>query len=154
MLFENILLRNRNSAKCLAVQNASRSNTAPTLQYTCDNTAPFNERWEIVGVRPGDPYVHIVNRHSGKCLTIRGATVVNSAPVVQYECDSAAPYNEEWMLVSISQSTNHYHIVNRLSSKCLTIQNNSLANNARALQYTCNYDPNLDNEEWEIWSRV
>jgi hypothetical protein len=41
-------------------------------------------------------YYHIVNRHSGKCLTIQNASTANTAQAVQYTCDHNAPYNEEW----------------------------------------------------------
>lgn len=93
---------NANSGKCLTVQNASVSNGAAAVQYTCDNVAPFNERWEFVdlGTHPADHWYHIRNAHSGLCLTIHGASTANGAFGVQYTCDDRNfPYNEEWQLL-------------------------------------------------------
>lgn len=42
---------------------------------------------------------HVVNRHSGRCLTVQNASTANNAYALQYGCDYAAPYNEEWALV-------------------------------------------------------
>jgi Ricin-type beta-trefoil lectin domain-like len=43
------------------------------------------------------PY-HIVNRNSGKCLTILNVSTADNANAVQYTCDYSYPYNEEWYL--------------------------------------------------------
>lgn len=74
-------LRNVRSGKCLTVQNASQANGALTLQFTCANdaTPPHNDDWYLEDLNPNDPYYHIVNRHSGKCLTIQNAGTANNA---------------------------------------------------------------------------
>src|SRR5262245_38126406 len=74
------------SGQCLTIQNVSTADNAPAVQYTCDNSYPYNEDWYLDGY-------HIVNRHSGKCLTIRDVSTADNAAAVQYTCDNSYPYN-------------------------------------------------------------
>ncbi len=85
---------------------------------------------------------HIQNRHSGKCLTVYNISTLDNAPVVQYQCDFNAPFNEDWYV-----SGNH--IYNAYSAKCLTILSASTANNALAVQYSCDSTAPY-NENWSI----
>jgi hypothetical protein len=87
------------------------------------------------------PY-HIVNRHSRKCLTVQNASLGNTAPVVQYTCESSAPYNEDWYYDAAN-----LQFINGHSFKCLTVQNASLGNTAPAVQYTCDNSAPY-NESW------
>jgi hypothetical protein len=50
--------------------------------------------WQYTG---GD-YL-IVNAHSGKCLTVYWASQSDNAPVVQYDCEYSAPFNERWYVI-------------------------------------------------------
>ncbi|GAA1617354.1 RICIN domain-containing protein [Actinoplanes couchii] len=92
-------LVNRHSGKCLAVQNAGTADNARILQFTCDNTAPHNDDWYLTSPFVNSSEVHIVNRHSGRCLTVQNASLNNNAPILQFGCESNAPYNESWLLL-------------------------------------------------------
>jgi hypothetical protein len=92
------------------------------------------------------PY-HIENVRSGLCLTIQGASTATNALALQYTCNTTAPYNEDWWLEDLSPGDNWYHFVNGHSGLCLTVQGASTANNARTLQYPCDYSAPY-NEEW------
>jgi Ricin-type beta-trefoil lectin domain len=144
-------LVNRHSGKCLTIQNASTENDALAIQFTCDSSAPFNERWFLDDLSPSDPYYHLVNNHSNRCLTIQNASTATDARALQFTCDFAPPFNEEWQLVDLRASDPYFHIVNRHSGKCLTIQNASFSNDARALQFPCDFSAPF-NEEWQLIS--
>ncbi|RZU74916.1 ricin-type beta-trefoil lectin protein [Micromonospora kangleipakensis] len=92
------------------------------------------------------PY-HIINQHSNKCLTIYTASTANNANAVQYTCDFSYPFNEEWYLEDVYGDQTAWHLRNAHSGKCLTIYTASTANNATAVQYTCDYSSPY-NEEW------
>ncbi len=133
---------NAHSGKCLTISGAGTANTVNAVQYTCDYSSPYNEEWYFDGN-------HIWNGHSGKCLTVAGASTANNANAVQYTCDSGAPYNENWNLEDVYGSAIYWHIWNSHSGKCLTVAGVSTANNANAVQFTCDYTSPF-NEEWRI----
>ncbi len=142
-------LVNIHSEKCLTVSGASTANNAGAVQYTCDFLSPHNEDWYLEDVYGSGDYWHIINAHSGKCLTVSGASLANNAGAVQYTCDLSFPYNEEWVLENVSGPRASWHVSNAHSGKCLTVFGASLANNAGAVQYTCDYSLPY-NEEWAI----
>lgn len=142
-------LVNRHSGRCLTIRNISTANNAEAVQWDCEYTAPFNEDWFLDDLSPADPYFHIVNSHSGKCLTIRNVSTANDAPAVQWDCDWGAPFNEEWYFEDLSSADPYYHIRNRHTDKCLTILNIGTANNTEAVQYDCDYGAPF-NEEWQL----
>ncbi|GIH08266.1 hypothetical protein Rhe02_63330 [Rhizocola hellebori] len=140
---------NRHSDKCLTVSGASVANNAGAVQYTCDYSAPHNEDWYFEDVYGTGNWWHVINAHSGKCLTISGASGANNAGAVQYTCEYNSPYNEEWYVYDVYGTGIYWHPINRNSGKCLTVSGASVANNASAVQYTCDYSLPF-NEEWAI----
>jgi hypothetical protein len=139
----------RHSGMCLTIQGASTAQDAAALQFPCNYTSPFNEDWFLDDLSTADPYFHIVNSHSGMCLTIQGASTAQDALAIQFPCDFSPPYNEEWYFEDLSTADPFYHIVNRHSGMCLTIQGASTAQDALAIQFPCNYTPPF-NEEWQL----
>lgn len=76
---------------------------------------------------------HVKNRHSGKCLTVHGASKANNATVDQYTCVGGA--NQRWRFEWTGGLT--YALRNENSGKCLTVHGASKAKGARVDQYTC-----------------
>jgi hypothetical protein len=76
---------------------------------------------------------YVKNRHSGKCLTVHGASKANNASVDQYKCVGAA--NQRWTFEWAGGMT--YALRNVHSGKCLTVHGASEAKGARLDQYTC-----------------
>jgi hypothetical protein len=102
------------SRKCLTVQNASSSNNAAVLQYTCNGGT--NERWRYEEFQFGTDssgnriaegtviggvlylatsYFKIVNVNSGLCLTVKDTGTDNGDTLLQYDCASAG--SNEWL---------------------------------------------------------
>ncbi|PBC92418.1 ricin-type beta-trefoil lectin protein [Streptomyces sp. Ag82_O1-15] len=76
---------------------------------------------------------YIKNRHSGKCLTVHGASKANNARVDQYTCVGAA--NQRWTFEWTGGWS--YALRNAHSGKCLTVHGASKAKGAAIDQYTC-----------------
>jgi hypothetical protein len=94
---------NQQSGKCLTVLNASTSNNAPIIQYAC-NTGD-NEEWTLRNAwqdqnSPYFWYYDVVNRHSGRCITVKNASTNNGASLLQYTCNGG--YNSQWAFPTFS----------------------------------------------------
>lgn len=85
---------------------------------------------------------YVVARHSGKCLTVRGASHADNAVVNQYRCVGAK--NQRWRLEMIGgdPSLGSAVLRNINSGKCLTVHGASTAKGAKLDQYTCVGSPN------------
>jgi ricin-type beta-trefoil lectin protein len=90
--YDNI--RVRSSGKCLTVRNARITDNEPVIQYDC-NTGD-NEEWEprFVGKdhETGWDYYNLVNRQSEMCLTVKNASTVNGAKLLQFTCGNDDPH--------------------------------------------------------------
>lgn len=75
-------LKVAHSNKCLTVPNSSQVDGAGIVQSTC--TGAFNQQWiqQSSGVS-GWPF--LVARHSGKGLCVASESLLNEAPLCQYE---------------------------------------------------------------------
>jgi hypothetical protein len=63
---------------------------------TCEGAYPYTENWLPIDLSPNDDWVHLVNEHTGKCLTVYNASTVVNAGIVQSTCDFSYPFSEEW----------------------------------------------------------
>ncbi|MEV4638015.1 ThuA domain-containing protein [Actinoplanes sp. NPDC049548] len=82
-----VRINNRgNSAQALDVTNVSVADNAPVQTWAYSGGA--NQQWQQVA--EGDGYHHFVNRNSGKCLTVPGASTADSVQLVQYTCNGSA----------------------------------------------------------------
>ncbi|HET6482945.1 MAG TPA: ThuA domain-containing protein [Actinoplanes sp.] len=75
-----------NSAQALDVTNVSTADNAPiqTWAYGGGN----NQQWQPVS--EGSGYYHFLNRNSGKCLDVPGASQSDGVQLVQYSCNGSA----------------------------------------------------------------
>ncbi|MDJ1137506.1 RICIN domain-containing protein [Streptomyces iconiensis] len=92
-----------------------------------------------------DNIYYIVNKHSGKCLTVKGASKAENAPVNQYRCVSAK--NQMWVVHRHAGITRRYENYN--SHKALSY-NGRAAKGAGLVQRS--YVNDLDHQLW--WSLV
>jgi trehalose utilization protein/ricin-type beta-trefoil lectin protein len=82
-----VRINNRgNAAQSLDVTNVSVADSAPIQTWTYGGGA--NQQWQPVG--EGGGYYHFVNRNSGKCLDVPGASLADSVQLVQYACNGTA----------------------------------------------------------------
>ncbi len=79
---------------------------------------------------------YVVNNHSGKCLTVQGASKANNATVNQYRCVGAR--NQQWAVERGGGDPSLGTLVlrNVNSGKCLTVHGGA-AKGARLDQYDC-----------------
>lgn len=80
-------LRAVNSEKCMAVSSASTQNGAAVVQWgDCQGAGSYgtNQEWRLVQKDSG--YFSVEARHSGKCLSVSGASTQNGATLVQWDC--------------------------------------------------------------------
>lgn len=89
-------IKNVKSGKCLTVQNASLENNAAIIQYACTGTN--NAQWRPSPAYDGSKwdYYFLENRRSGKCISVRNASVENGALLVQHECVFNGSDNNVW----------------------------------------------------------
>ena len=66
--------------------NVSTADSAPIQTWTYGGGA--NQQWQPVS--EGGGYYHFVNRNSGKCLDVPGASLADSVQLVQYACNNTA----------------------------------------------------------------
>jgi ricin-type beta-trefoil lectin protein len=82
-------------------------------------------------------------KHSGKCITVHGASQAQGATVDQYSCVGQA--NQRWRVLVIdvtSSAAEISYIIAENSGKCMDVQGGSTAKGARVIQWTCNSRPN------------
>jgi hypothetical protein len=77
-----------------------------------------------------------VNRASGKCLDVYGASRDDGTAAVQWHCHGGA--NQQWRP---QQNGNGYLLVNVNSGKCLGVQNANPAAGTQLVQWTCDGSP-------------
>ncbi|MFG1605991.1 RICIN domain-containing protein [Actinoplanes sp. NPDC049265] len=82
-----VRINNRgNSAQVLDVKDVSTADNAPIQTWSYSGGA--NQQWQPVA-EPAGTY-HFVNRNSGKCLDVPGASANDSVQLVQYPCNGSA----------------------------------------------------------------
>ena len=129
-------IRGSQSHKCIDIPHGSSSNNVVLNIWTCKNPAPGNQKFWAED--HGNGNWEIWNPQNGKCLTVKGASTANNAPIIQYDCTLGA--NEVWSF------NDDYQIVNKKSKKCLTVKKEGTENGSTLLQYTCNGGRN------QVWS--
>jgi hypothetical protein len=80
-------INNRNNAtQVIDVTNVSTADNAGLQLWSYGGGG--NQQWQPVD--EGGGYYHFVAMHSGKCLTVPGASTADSVQLVQATCDSSA----------------------------------------------------------------
>ncbi|MEH0982428.1 ThuA domain-containing protein [Micromonospora sp. CPCC 205556] len=75
-----------NSAQALDVTNVSTADNAPVQLWAYGGGG--NQQWQPVP--EGNGYYRLVNRLSGKCLDVPGASTADGVQLVQYTCNGTA----------------------------------------------------------------
>ena len=66
---------------------------------------------------PAGTYYQVIAKHSGKCLDVSAASLVNGANVQQWACNGGD--NQRWKLVSMGDGYNE--LVAKHSGKCADV---------------------------------
>ncbi|MFE5403007.1 RICIN domain-containing protein [Streptomyces sp. NPDC056580] len=83
-----------------------------------------------------DNVYYIKNQHSGKCMTVHGASTAKGARIDQYRCISGA--QNQWWVVYKLHSNGLVRVTGYQSGKCLSILGGSKRKGAPLVQWTCN----------------
>ncbi|ADO69318.1 glycoside hydrolase family 97 catalytic domain-containing protein [Stigmatella aurantiaca] len=131
---------NRQSGKALAVQNASRSDTAEVIQWAyVDSTT--NDEWRLVD--SGGGYYDLVNRNSGRTLDVSGASTAAGAHLIQYTSRGSA--NQQWQFVEAGGG--YVGIVSRSSGMAVDVEGASMADGANVIQWPWSGGAN---QQWQL----
>lgn len=106
----------------------SLSDGGNVIQMSADGGT--NQKWWSDDV--GGGYYNIVNRNSGKCLDVFGASTTDGTKVVQWACNGGS--SQQWQWVAIGS---YYQLKARHSSKCLNVARSWLAEGEQLEQRAC-----------------
>lgn len=133
-------ISNQFSKLCIGVAS-SMSNSAPAIQYQCNDAS--DELWwfdHTTDSRGGDA-VFLRNNYSQKCLGV-ASSLTKGTGVIQYTCNQAV--DEKWY--DRLDGT----LVNVYSGLCLGAAS-SLTGGTQLIQYTCN---GASDEDWSLFVTV
>jgi hypothetical protein len=121
------------AAMVLAGPAAANAGPPHTYVVTADRVSAGTSLEHVVGA--ADNVYYIKNQHSGKCMTVHGASKANGARVDQYACISGA-HNQWWVVYRLGAGL--ARITGYQSGKCLSIKGGSKKKGAPLIQWTCN----------------
>lgn len=84
---------------------------------------------------------------SGKCIGVDRASTKPGAKIGQYSCNTSAPNNQGWILVSDTGDLIR-NLRNAKSRLCIGVDRASTANGAQLMQFKCNLT--ASNQEWKL----
>jgi hypothetical protein len=122
-------LHNRNSGKCVNVQNGSPDAGVWIQQYHCDHT-PADK---FLFADLGNGYYEIEGQDSHKCVQPENGWYGNGVPLNQWYCTGSAA--EQWQFQWATNGS--YRLVNRSSGMCMDVPNWSSDDWVVLQQWTC-----------------
>jgi Ricin-type beta-trefoil lectin domain len=121
----------KNSGKCVDARAAATANGTAVQQYTCNNTAA--QQWRFEATSNG--YVRVDNRNdANQVWDVTDVSTADSAPIQLWAYGGGS--NQQWL--PVQEADGAYHFVNRNSGKCLDVPGASTADSTQLQQYTCN----------------
>jgi hypothetical protein len=124
--------------KCLDVPGGSTAAGTALDQWDCTATATW-EQYQLQEIG-ASPYYEL-RTAAGKCVEVRGWSLLDAAPVDQGACAAGGPAqpNQHFRLAYVSGSGRDIIVALRdvHSDKCLSVSGTSTANGAAILQATC-----------------
>jgi len=123
-----VVITDKNSGKCAAVQGAVTTNGAPVILWTFGSAQ--NDQWQLVPTDSG--FVKIVNRKSNLVMAVKSAATTDGADVIQWSLGSSL--NDQWQKVDNGDGSSR--LVNRKSGKVLTVRGAGTTNGTAFEQRT------------------
>ncbi|UKS26989.1 RICIN domain-containing protein [Paenibacillus sp. HWE-109] len=101
-----------------AVGVSGANNTLEGSSVIRGSDASMDEaKWEITNLDGN--YYKVINKNSGKALSVKDASSANQAGIVQNAYTSGSVANDEWLLTD--EGAGYYRLINRKSGKALNI---------------------------------
>jgi hypothetical protein len=94
-------------------------------------------------VLPGAFHALVINRNSGKCLSVANGSTANGAWIQQYHCDGTVAAE----FLFLQNGEGFYEIQNQLSHKCADLDKFGTSNNPRLQQFDCN---GSQTQQWNV----
>ncbi len=111
---------------CADVVSSSSNQGAAVVSGQCLGPSSVSQQWSIVGVTsPVGPGVQVIDKNSGQCLDISGASTTDGAVALQWPCGGASKLNQIW---KVSPSVSGYQLVSMNSGKCLNVSSGTASN--------------------------
>ncbi|MER5638780.1 RICIN domain-containing protein [Kitasatospora sp. NPDC002227] len=124
---------NNNSGLCLALPGASTAYGAGVIQWPCGSWTDHYWTTDYQFTESGYYWYHVVNRNSGQCLALPGASTQAGAQLVQWPCGQWKDHYWAFELDTNGQ----VHIVNYNSRQCLALPGASTQPGAPVIQWPC-----------------
>ena len=128
----------QHSGKCLDASGPA-DQLVPTTQQACSGAA--GQQWRLKPVAGG--YQIVSSLDSNRCLSLRNATTFLGARVFLSACSAAGNRGEIWSRETVGQND---RLVAVHSTQCMGVSQQSTADGAAILQYTCDGGRN------ELWA--
>lgn len=137
---------NLKSGWLMDVYGGSTSNGARIDQSVSNGS--LNQSWNMQPSVYGVPNMNLIGGHSNKCIGVNGGSTAQGASIIQWTCNNNADQLWVWGWTGRYASSGWpiWEPVNNKSAMCLGISGGSTANNAYAIQWSCN--GNADQEWW------
>lgn len=101
-----------------AVGVSGANNTLEGSSVIQGSDASMDEaKWEITNLDGN--YYKVINKNSGKALSVKDASTANQAMIVQNTYTSGSVANDEWLLTD--EGAGYYRLINRQTGKSLNI---------------------------------
>lgn len=127
-------LANKSSGKCVDARAAGTANGTVIQQYGCNGTQA--QQFQFQPTSGG--FSRVNNRNDAtKVIDVTGVSAADNAGLQLWTYSNGN--NQQWQ--AVSEGGGYFHLVSRLSSKCLTVPGGSLADSTQLVQLTCTSDP-------------
>ena len=120
-------LVNKNSGKCMDVQQPNTSAGANVDLYGC-NGNPW-QSWQLIDL--GNGYTSLYSENSGMCLDVSGSSTANGGNVVQNTCGSST--SQQWQVTTTTAP--YFRLTSRHSGKVVDVTNCGTADGTNIQQW-------------------
>jgi hypothetical protein len=124
-------IANKGNGKCVDARAAGTANGTVIQQYSCNGTQA--QQFQFQPTSSG--FTRVNNRNDAtKVIDVTGVSAADNAGLQLWTYSNGN--NQQWQ--AVSEGSGSFHFVSRLSNKCLTVPNGSVADSTQLVQLTCN----------------
>ncbi|MEU4287110.1 ThuA domain-containing protein [Kribbella sp. NPDC026596] len=124
-------LANKGNGKCVDARAAATANGTVIQQYSCNSTQA--QQYQFQSTSGG--FTRVNNRNdASKVIDVTGVSAADDAGLQLWTYSNGN--NQQWQ--AVSEGSGYFHLVSRLSTKCLTVPGGSTADSTQLVQLTCN----------------
>jgi hypothetical protein len=122
---------NKANGKCVDARAAGVADGTVIQQYSCNST--LAQQFQFQPTSGG--FTRVNNRNdASKVIDVTGVSAADNAGLQLWTYSNGN--NQQWQ--AVSEGGGYFHLVSRLSNKCLTVPGGSTADSTQLVQLTCN----------------